>query len=214
VYTQWDITPEISLASNFTDEISIGAGSGGQGFALYDFVLNAGSAASSDFWVRNFRVNNRATLLIEAALNFEAEAEDQADLNNILAQAYAIRAYANLEMLTYFSVDPTDDASLAIPVVDFVPALTYQPLRDTVGDVWDYINADLAEASSLSNVESSATFISRDAIKAIQARAALLRGNYSEAKNLANGLLSKYPIANRNDYQSMFFDQSNAEVIF
>jgi hypothetical protein len=214
VYNQFDITPEISLASNFTDEISIGTGTGGQGFALYDFVLNAASAAGSDFWVRNFRVNNRATLLIEGAQLVEVEADDQAAYNDILAQAYFIRAYANLEMMTYFSVDPRNDAGLSVPVIDFIPALTIQPRRSTVGELWDYINDDLGNAASLSTVDSSPIFVSGDAINGLRARAALLRGDYTTAKNLATQLLSQYPIANRTEYVDMFFDLSNAEVIF
>ena len=214
VYNQFDTTPEISLASNFTDEISIGFGTGGQGFALYDFVLNSGSAAASDFWVRNYRVNNRATILIEAALALAVAAEDQDQFNNILAQAYFIRAYANLELLTYFSVNPRDDASLSVPVIDFIPNLTIQPTRNTVGESWLYINSDIQNALNLSTVQSDATFISIDAINAFKARAALLRGEYTVAKGLANQILTSYPIANRSDYQAMFSDNSNAEIIF
>ena len=82
VYNQWDLTPEIALASNFTDEVTIGFDSGGQGQALYGFQLNPASAAASNFWVRNFRFNNRATILIEAAANVTVDPADQAEFNN------------------------------------------------------------------------------------------------------------------------------------
>ncbi|MCD2260066.1 RagB/SusD family nutrient uptake outer membrane protein [Psychroserpens luteolus] len=214
VYNQWDLTPEISLSANFTDEVSVGFDSGGQGFALYDFVLNAGSAAAQDFWVRNFRVNNRATILIEAAALITPEAGEEALYNNVLAQTYAIRAYANLELLTYFSPDPSDDTTLAAPVVDFVAPLDYQPLRNTTGEMWTYINDDLATALSLSNEQSNATFISTDAINAMRARAALTRGDYGTVQTLASQLLSAYPLANTAQYQAMWLDNDNTEVIF
>ncbi|MFP4846909.1 RagB/SusD family nutrient uptake outer membrane protein [Winogradskyella sp. PE311] len=214
VYNQWDLTPEIALSSNFTDELAIGFDSGGQGFALYDFVLNAGSGAASDFWVRNFRVNNRATILIEAAGNVTPDASEQDDYNNILAQAHFIRAYANFEMLVYFSPDPRDDSAMAVPVIDFIAPLTIQPRRNTVGELMTFINDDLALASSLSTVQSDPTFVSRDAITAFRARIALTRGDYPTAGTLANQLLANYPIADRAQYENMFLDADNTEIIF
>ncbi|MDT0557490.1 RagB/SusD family nutrient uptake outer membrane protein [Ichthyenterobacterium sp. W332] len=213
VYDQWDLTPEISLSANFCDEVSIGFDSGGQGLALYDFVLNAASDAARDFWVRNYRVNNRATLLIEAAANITPEANEQNQFNSILSQAHAIRAYANLELLTYFSPDPTNDNAPGTPVIDFIPGLDITPSRNTTGELWDYINSDLNLASTLSTEQSNTTFISRDAITAIRARAAITRGDYDTGATLASQLLASYPLANTTQYQLMFLDADNTEVI-
>ena len=214
VYNQWDLTPEISLASNFCDEISIGFDSGGQGLQLYGFVQTPATASGADFWVRNFRVNNRATVLIEAANVITPTAANQAAYNNILGEAYAIRAYANLEMLTYFSPNLRDDSTLGIPVIDFVAPLDAQPRRATTGESWDYILSDLTTASTLLTNQSAVTRLSRDAVNAMRARAAALRGDYGTAGTLAQQLLSAYPIANRVNYQLMFLDASNAEIIF
>jgi hypothetical protein len=213
VYAQWDLTPEIALASNFCDEVTIGFDSGGQGLALYGFNLNAGSAAASNFWVRNYRLNNRATILIEAAAALTPEASEQGEYNNILAETYFLRAYANHELLLYFSTNVRDDSSLAAPVIDFIPGLTIQPNRDTTGELWDYINSDLSLAASLSNVQSSTTFVSRDAITAFRARLAMERGDYATAGSLAQGLMSSYPIADRTQYQLMFLDADETETI-
>jgi len=216
VYNEMDITPEISLAANFTDEIAIGFDSGGQGFALYDFVINAGSAAAESFWVRNFRVNNRATLILEAAANIE-QPEDPAEverLNNILGQLHFIRAYANFEMLLYFSPDPQDDSTLCVPLIDFVAPTTIQPLRNTTGEIWSYVNSDIAQAESLINVQSNTTRVSQDAVTALKARMALTRGNYSQAENLAMSLYNQYGLANQAEYEAMFLDQDNTEIIF
>lgn len=213
VYNEWDLTPEISLAANFTDEVAVGFDSGGQGFALYDFVVNAGSAAASDFWVRNFRVNNRATILLEAALAVKPESSELAQYNDILAQIHFIRAYANFEMLIYFSPDPSDDSTLAVPVIDFVAPLTIQPRRDTTGELYDFITSDLDAAASLSTTQSNPTFASRDAVTALRARIALTRGNYGQAEALSTQLLNKYGLANRAEYEAMWLDNDNKEII-
>ena len=214
LYNQLDTTPEIALSSNFTDELAIGFDSGGQGFALYDFVLNAGSTAASNFWVRNYRTNNRCSVLIDAAAGITPDAADQANYNDVLAQAHFIRAYANMELLLYFSPDPANDATLAAPVVDFVPGLGYQPLRDTTGDLWTYINADLAIAESGLIAQSDDTFASKDAVKAFRARIALTRGDYATANSLATSLYTSYGIANTTEYSNMWLDNDNTETIF
>jgi hypothetical protein len=217
VYNQMDLTPEISLAANFTDEVAIGFDSGGQGFALYDFVINAGTPEGFDFWSRNFRVNNRATLIIEAAEGITPDPDNAAEVdqyNNILAQLHFIRAYANFEMLIYFSPDPQDDSTLCVPLIDFVAPTDIQPLRNTTGEIWDFINSDVNTALSLSTVQSNPIFASTDAINALRARMALTRGNYAEAETLALDLLNSYGLANRTQYVNMFNDADNTEIIF
>lgn len=214
VYNQFDTTPEIALSSGFTDEIAIGFDSGGQGFALYDFVLNAGSGAAFDFWVRNFRANNRATILIEAAAGITPTAAEQADYDNILGQAYFLRAYTNMEMIVYFSPDPSDDATLAVPLIDFVAPLNIQPLRDTTGDMWTFVNNDLTTANGLLQDQSNTTFASKDAITAMRARIALTRGDYPTANTLASSLLASYGLANRTQYRNMWLDTDDTETIW
>lgn len=214
VYDELDLTPEIALSGNFTDELAIGFDSGGQGFALYAFELNAASTAASDFWVRGFRVNNRATLLLEAAQNLTPESSEQADYNNIVGQAHFIRAYANFEMLQYFSPNLRDNATLAIPLIDFVAPTGIQPRRNTTGEIWEYINADIAAAVNLISTQSDPTFISRDAVNAFRARLALVRGDNPTAESLAISLLSNYGLANQDQYEAMWLDNDNTEIIF
>ncbi|MGF1555618.1 RagB/SusD family nutrient uptake outer membrane protein [Paucihalobacter sp.] len=211
---EFDINPEIALASNFCDEISIGFDSGGQGFALYDFVLTPASSAASDFWVRNYRGNNRATILIEAAANVTPMPGEEERYNNVLAEAHAFRAYVNFELLTYFSPNLRDDSSLGAVVVDFIPPLDFQPTRNTTGECWDFINADLAIADQLFSTQSATTRLSKDFIKALRARSSAFRGEYGTTATLAQELLNSYPIANQTQYQLMFLDADNTEIIF
>lgn len=214
LYAGLDSTPEIALSSNFTDEIAIGFDSGGQGFALYDFNITAASAASSNFWVRNFRLNVECTTLLEAASGLTPEPGQEAAFNNAVAEARFIRAYANMEMLIYYSPDPSDDSALAQPLIDFVPALTAQPLRNTTGEIWDFINADLDFAFNNLTSNSSTTFASKDAVNAMRARIALWRGDYPTAETLASSLLASYPLADPTDYRNIWLDTSNEEIIW
>jgi hypothetical protein len=214
LYNQLDTTPEIAFASNFCDEIAIGQDNGGQGIALYNLNLNPTSGASFNFWVRNFRVNNRVTVFLEAAAGFTPEPGEEAAFNNILGQARAIRAFANFELVNYFSPDPRDDSSLAVPLIDFVAPLNIQPLRDTTGEMFDFIESDLDFAVGAITDQANTTFWSKDGVNALRARIAAVRGDYVTAGNLAQSLLNAYPIANRVQYQLMFLDADNTEIIF
>lgn len=214
VYNAFDTTPEIAFTTNFTDESAVGRENGGQGFDLFAFNLNAASTASSNFWVRNYAAINDANLLIEAAELIEPDADNQELYNSVLGQAYALRAYFYTELMSYYSTDYTDDSALGVPIIDFVPSVDIQPLRDTSGDVWAFISQDLTTAKGLISSQSNATYISKDFVTALQARIAAYRGRYSEALPLAMGLLNKYGIADRTQYEDMWFDEDNTEIIF
>lgn len=210
----FDTTSDIAFGSVFTDELSIGFDSGGQGFADYGFVLNAGSPAAAVFWTRGYRQINSATRLIEASKLITPEAGDVERFNDIVGQAYALRAFAHFELLSYFSTDLTDDNALGVIAVDFVPSVDQKLLRNTNGEVFALINSDLDQASNLLDNSFDPVYVSKDFVTALRARIAIFRGNYPEAATLAQQLVSKYPLANRAEYEGIFNDVDNTEIIF
>lgn len=215
VYDDFDTSPEIAFSSIFTDELSIGFDNGGQGLADYGFVLNAGSVAPANFWVRNYIAVNSANRLIEAADIITPESGEAALYNQILGEAYALRAFAHFELLSYFSTDYTDDSALGVPALDFVPTIDQQLLRNTNGEVYNLILSDLDRANSLmGNDTSDPTRINKDFITAFRARIAAYRGNYAEAATFSQAILDKYPLANRVQYEALWLDTDNTEVIF
>ncbi len=214
VYRTIDTSPEIAFSSVFTDELSIGFDSGGQGLDDYAFVLNAGSVAPANFWTRGYRVINAATRLIEASKVITPEAGEVAQYNSIVGQAHAIRAFAHFELQSYFSTDYTDDSALGVIAVDFIPSIDQNLLRNTNGEVFALITSDLDSAASLMDNSFDPTFAGKDFVTALRARMAAYRGNYSQAGTLAQQLLTKYPLATRAQYEGVFADVDNAEVIF
>lgn len=214
IYNNYDYTQEIAMGA-YTDEVAVGIASGGQGFNdALAFQLNPASDASVAFWANGYFALNRVNVLIEAAQFVEPEAGEEAQYNNILGQAYALRAYAHFTLLSYLTTDYADDNALGVPILDFVPSIDIQALRNTNGEVYDVIESDLALANNLLSEQSNTTFVSRDFVKALRARMAAYRQDYTTAANLAQELLNAYPLANRTDYQLMFLDASDAEVIF
>ncbi len=215
-YDRLDITQQIQFNAAFTDEISRGFDSGGQGLTTdLAHLLTQQSAMPTAMWLNWYGAINAATRVIEAATLIEPSADEQADYNNILGQAYAIRAYAHFTLLSYFTTDMTDDSALGVIAVNFIPSIDQALPRNTNGEVFAAIESDFSQAQSL--ISPSFTdnkYINLDVITAMRARMALYRGRYSEADQLAAQLINKYPLANREQYVNMYLDADETEVIF
>jgi len=217
VYDQFDLSPDIAFQSIFTDELAIGFDNGGQGLADYGFVLNAGSAASEVFWTNGYDQLNAASRLIEAAEIVEPEAGEQATYNQILGEAYALRAWGHFILLSYYSTDYADDNALSIINLDFVPTIDQQLLRNTNGETFALIESDLDLAESLITEDNGVTRIGQDFVTALRARIAAYRQDYAAAANLSDQFVNnkaQYPLATRAEYEAMFLDESDGEVIF
>lgn len=221
-YASLDTTPEIHFTSVFTDEIRIGYDSGGQGLSLYRFNLTPANAGPSVIWTRGFQGITRATRVIVAAENLLENNNDTDPLNdvdpavvaNIVGQAHAVRAYINLQMLSYYSPDMADRSSLGIPIVDFVAGTDFLPNRATTGESFDFIEADLQIARSQITAQSSVLFFSKDGVDALRARAFAYASRYDLAAPIANRLLADYPLAaTKAQYEAIFRDTGTREVI-
>ncbi len=215
-YDEFDTSPEIQFNAIFTDEVAIGFDNGGQGLGNgeYGFILNPGQNAPAAAWNNYNDALNATTRVIEAAAEITPEAGEQAQYNDIIGQAHALRAFAHFQLLSYFSTDYSDDSALATILVNFIPSIDLKLPRNTNGEIYASINSDLDRAASLLANEASPTFASQDFVTALRARMAAYRGQYSQADSFASALLAKYPIANRAQYQAMYLDTDNTEVIF
>lgn len=215
VYDNFDATPEIAWNSIFTDELSIGFDNGGQGLADYSFVLNAGSVAPANFWTRNYAAINSANRLIEAGGLITPGTDEVDTYNDIIGQAHFLRAYAHFELLSYFTTDYADDSALGVIAIDFVPTIDQQLLRNTNAEVYALIISDLDTAASLLGSDTSDPFfVNQDVVTALRARIAAYRRDYTQAATLSQSLIDAYPLANRAEYEAMFLDTDNGEVIW
>ena len=160
-YTEYDLVREIAMAANYTDEVAEGVATGGQGRTTgHVFNLNAGSAAASTFWLNGYDELNAVNRLIEASeFVVPKDAAETVQKNDILGQAYALRAYSHFQLLCYYSTDYTDDNALAVIKMDYVPSITDQSLRSTNGEVFQLIEEDLDKAMSLLQTESERLFL-------------------------------------------------------
>ena len=228
-YKFLDTTYEIGLTAVITDETFLGKDNGGQNTDELNFILNGTNKYASGIWASNYAAIGMANRVIQAAPSVDTsdnqndyldhldpdERDYQADYDNILGQAHAIRAYAHFQILTFFSPDYTDDSALAGLLVTSPAEDVFEDRpRSTNGEFYTAINADLTIATNLITTSEGVTFMGIDFITALKARMAAYRGQYTMADGYAETLLGKYSLANKNQYTAMYLDADFTEVIF
>lgn len=216
----------IIFTSIFTDEVKVGVANGGQGLdGELAFQLNNTSDDAASIWLGNYYLINSANRVIEGAANIVPTEGEVAKYNTILAQAHFLRAYGHFQIITFFSPNMADDSALGAILMDYVPATTDKSPRRTNGEVYAFIESDLAFADenldeSLVTEEYVTPFgVSKKAILAFRARMAAYREKYDLAKSYVDQLgtltLAAKGNATSSPYVNMFSpDNNNAEVIW
>lgn len=223
VMANYNPYPIINFNSIFTDECKIGCQSGGQEVTKYNMQLTA-AVNGNDIWVTQYRTINFANKIIVAAAGVPAlTAADVATKNNILAQCYALRANCHLNLLSHYATTMEDPSALGVIYLDFVPAATAELPRNTVGECFAKMIADLDTAESLFPVSTpNKIFMNRNAVTFMRAKIALFTGDnpgaIANADLVINAFITtpgtEFGLANTSQYVSMFADTDNSEVIF
>ncbi|MEL1243344.1 RagB/SusD family nutrient uptake outer membrane protein [Flavobacterium sp. DGU11] len=241
VYASMPGENQIYFTSLFTDEVALGVSNGGQGTdGALAFLLNpATSGDAANMWLENYALINAANRLIYGLENVVIQPDDDtttvnedetAWYNHILAQAHALRAYGYLNLLTFFSEDMKNDSSLGVMLFDFIPVDYKVKLpRSTTGEIFDFIDADLAFAESNLSVNNpqpgdnfdepiveATSYVRKDFITAFKARMAAYRGDYGTSKTFVDQLVAtgSYALANKTQYKAIWTDAGVQEVIF
>lgn len=223
VYSSGNSVSEISFTSQFTDEIAVGL-VGGAGSQLHSYALNINTGLASTIWVNNYGFILDANVLLEAAENIvPADAAEQAVYDESVAEALTLRALGHSRLLSFYAEDMSDNSSLGVIAMDFVPAPDAKFGRNTVGEVLELINSDLDRAEALftsAGTSASQTFIDAKFVRGLRARMALYNKDYPAAVAAANSVLSSYSFpttADETAYRNIWLDVPGAgqnEVIF
>lgn len=197
-----DALEEIYFTSVFTDELSIGSGSGGQNWDLHKHFLNPSSElvngggmstlSTSGLWLKHYNIINNINRLLEGAKKITPSTPAETlQYNQILAQARAARAYSYIQLESYFSTDMKDPNALGVMLVKDVPPVDVKLPRSKNQEIYDFINADLNYARSILTSYSSDRYkISLGFVNALSARFNLYIGNITLAKQYAQDVIS------------------------
>lgn len=174
------------------------------------------SVSTSDFanyWNRTYNTINRANNIINAEVT-----GDKTSINQIVGEAYAIRALLYFDMVRMYAQDynfTPDHSHLGVPyVTKHDPA--GQPLRNTVSEVYTNILSDLGKAAELvtKSRQLAPYTISPNGINALYARVYLYMGNYAKAKEYAELVIPKYSLIPNDKYLASWSEEYTSESIF
>lgn len=222
IYDHMDRSSQISLGSIWTDECGIGYANGGQGISdgTYSFQMSSGSDYASGIWYGDYGVINAVNRFLAAKdiyLENYASDSDIAEVDQLTANAKILRAYAYLDLISYFSPNPQDDGALGVMnMKDLTPELS-NPVnlpRVSNGEIYAAIEADLQYAESFATVGTDPYFVDKNTATAIRARMSLMRGDYAGAITYAQDLIDQFPLTSRGIYRAMFFSNQKGESIF
>lgn len=153
----------------------------------YTFV--AGNAEASLLWSQNYYAILQANRVIAAGLT------ENNNTGQLKGEAYALRAFCYLNLVNWYAkphtVNPAADGVPLVTVPTNVSGAFIKPARSTVAQVYDQIISDLDKAYAMMP-ETGATihaansnFMAKYAVKALQARAYLYKGDYEKARDAA-----------------------------
>ena len=208
---------QLLFSSIFTDETRLGDDNGGQNTALHNLVLVANTAEPTAIFANLYNSINGATRVIEAIelLDFNQLSDaDQQNMNFVRGQALGLRALAHFEALQYYSTD-YNQSSLGVPYVDYVVTVEL-PSRNTVGEVVTGILNDIDTAENLLESSTNKYYFNNNSLKALKSRLLTYLGgteNYNSAITLADELIAEYPLASQEQYEGIFADLNDDEII-
>ncbi|MCU4157812.1 RagB/SusD family nutrient uptake outer membrane protein [Carboxylicivirga sp. A043] len=181
--------------------------------------VNPNYTTPYNLWFQRYHFIASANSIIneveEAGLTIDA------DMNNILGQAYAYRAWAYHQLvMTYakgylVSANPATEPGVPLLFKTEAP-YTSQP-RSSVQAIYDQIEADIDMAITHLKDASPAknkSHISLNAAYGIKARIALSKGDWSTAAGNAELARQGYPLMNESAYTSGFNTYDLDEVIW
>jgi hypothetical protein len=182
---------DIMVSSRLTDEVGLGiAGFPDQ---THRFFVVSTNGFASGIWSQHYQAINYCNRLIRGAALYTPEASEEADYNNILAQARALRAFCHFQLLTYFSTDLSNDAAPGVMKMDYVPTITQLNPRATNGEVFELIEDDLSYAeTNLTTPTTGANswkFVNINVVNSLRARMYLYRKNYTLAEQYADAVI-------------------------
>jgi len=169
-------------------------------------------------WAQIYRVIANANIII--GQDPSKLTGDKDVINNVIGQAYAVRALAHFDLLKlYGEQHVTGGNNLGIPYVMQYKGDDLLPARNTVAEDKSFIEADLAKALTLMSPALNAAdkeSISTYAVYALQSRVAIYFGDWAAAKTACEKVINSgvYTIAAPSDYSKTFSAKGTDNVIF
>ncbi len=190
---------------------------------VYTFTTAADTSSMAAVYEETYEMLNNLNNIIKRV----PELTDglQTERNDILAQAYGLRALMHLNLVQLFAqpYSYTADASHLGIVLATEPILIAdaQRKRATVAEVYTQIASDLKQSADLFTERkavftgSNSIYMSSSAIKALQARVSMLKGEWADAYDYSEAVIaSNYSLYSSSEYVASWTSAASKETIF
>lgn len=145
-------------------------------------------------WEEFYDALNNCNLVIENLKDFEVEDDDIDLKNQILGEAYALRALFHFELVKVYGKAYSQASASDLGVPYMLKSEVGSPERETVISNYTNIVADLTQALTLINEDYDRFRLSPAAVNAIFAQVDMEMGNYADAITHATACLDDRPV--------------------
>lgn len=218
VYSKIGGTSFIAWSAYFTDECRKPSTNRGQGVQVHTWSINNGTNEPEGYYSGLYGTINGVNVVldkIDGVPTISVQEDNQKQL--YIAELKAIRAMAHFDLMRFFATSYDNPSALATSIVDKVIVFDKLP-RNTVGEVTDFVNAELSAAYDVLvqfGDNSDVTRVTPLAVRALQARVALYTKNYEDAILYSQDVIDAVPLAaTPTDYLDIWSDASDSEVVF
>ncbi|WP_418501561.1 RagB/SusD family nutrient uptake outer membrane protein [Flagellimonas sp.] len=195
------------------DNVMISGGTTDALYFFYNYQRNPNNSRANRFWSNSYKAVVGANRVIESLTEGISPEEDQ-----VIGENYYIRALVYFQMGNIFGRPYNQGQSnLSIPL-KLTSDINEIPDRNTVGEVYDQVIADLLKAEALMNENKGASFASKEAAQALLSRVYLYMEDNIKAIEYADKVINEGPYTllspDRFSVMNTLHPLDNEEAIF
>ncbi|WP_340065752.1 RagB/SusD family nutrient uptake outer membrane protein [Ascidiimonas aurantiaca] len=206
------------LGDIMTGNASITAVNTGRFAFMYRYDYNSTTQDVNDIWIRCYSIIGSVNPIIAAMPEYDnIEDPDIEEKDQVLGEAYAIRALAFFDLMRVYGDRFTSNSEFGVPIPATLvnPDFTAELPRSSVNEVYEYILNDLNTALTLMDEDNSNTArFNTNAVNALLSRVYLYRADYENAIAAANRVSGYSLINNESDFRDFWLNSEGPELIF
>lgn len=173
-------------------------------------------AYARDTWTAMYAVVASANILI--GLDVASLEGDADEINQMIGQAYALRALAHFDLLKLYG-QQNAGGTLGVPYITEYKGENLTPSRNTVAEVRTAIEADIATAISLmksGSNDGSKQLLTTYGVQALKSRVGTYFGDWAAVKTASEAIINsgEYQILEAADYAGSWLVDAAANSIF
>lgn len=203
------------IITDVTSDVSQSVGTWDFYREMDTYVTSAGNLENRNLWSQAYTTVNHANNIIADVPDLENVSQEAKD--QILGEAYFIRALAYFDLTRTFGGMPEMAGTMGVPLVTEpsrqIDESSY-PNRASLEASYGQVESDLQEAQTLLTGFSSATRVSEAAAAALLSRMYLYIRDFESAEQYATDVIDNYGFGLVENFASIFISENTSESIF